>query len=115
MSSGSAPLGPPWPTFASAFPLSGGLDHISWDPFDEILRVRPVPWLFFAQIKVLNDLLPGPTIPFLSRKSSTGVGGAGCPLPGWGCRGEVARWISAESCLVGEGHRKGAVLKALAA
>lgn len=25
----------------------------------------------------------------------------------------MAQWISAESCLVGEGHRKGAVLKAL--
>lgn len=81
--------------------------------FNEILRVPRVPWLFFAQIKVLNDLLPGSTIPLLSRKSLTGVGKAGCPLPGWGCRGEVALWISAESCLVGEGHRKGAVLKVL--
>lgn len=81
--------------------------------FNEILRVPPVPWLFFAQIKVLSDLLPGSTIPLLSRKSLTGVGKAGCPLPGWGCRGEVAQWISAESCLVGEGHRKGAVLKVL--
>lgn len=97
---------------SSLAPLSVSLP-MKWRLGPRLCGVPPVKFresrLFRGSLHKIKVLCS--TIPFLSTKSLTP--GARLPAAWWGWRGEVALWISAESCLVGEGHRKGAVLMAL--
>lgn len=96
----------PW----SFTPLaSRSLDHISEGSAGQTFGdTCPSPTALFAHSGSAKPLAARFHHPLSSRKSLTQA-----RLPVVWVRGGGVKWISAESCLVGEGHWKGAVLGAL--